>query len=118
MLEQPEVAVDGADSEGGQVGAGGPCLRQRGAGIFRGKGPSKPYPGIPATLGESPGPGWVWRGQPPVSGGKGAWFRRSTGESLHPDLNHPGPIGPHWDWRAPDGSFWRLFPDGRVIRRP
>ena len=42
MLEQPEVAVDGADSGGGQVGAGGPCLRQRGAGIFRGKGHRSP----------------------------------------------------------------------------
>ncbi|MFZ9794576.1 MAG: polymorphic toxin type 37 domain-containing protein, partial [Gemmataceae bacterium] len=109
-----QISLEQASERLGTTGA----LQLCGAGIFRGKGPSKPYTRIPATLGESPGPGWVWRGQPPVGGGKGAWFRPSTGESLHPDLNHPGPIGPHWDWRAPDGTFWRLFPDGRVIRRP
>jgi hypothetical protein len=29
-------------------------------------------------------------------------------------LNHPPPIGPHWDYRAPDGTWYRIFPDGRI----
>ncbi len=80
--------------------------------------PPHPVPATPATPAMSPGPGWEWRGQQPVGGGRGAWFRPGTGETLHPDLGHPAPSGPHWDWRAPDGTFWRLFPDGRVEPRP
>jgi RHS repeat-associated protein len=80
--------------------------------------PSYPVPRTPAKAAESPGPGWEWRGQQPVGGEKGAWFRPATGETLHPDLGHSAPVGPHWDWRAPDGTFWRLFPDGRVEPRP
>jgi hypothetical protein len=75
-------------------------------------------PRVPATAAESPGPGWEWRGQQPVGGERGAWYRPATGETLHPDLNHPAPVGPHWDWRAPDGTFWRIFPDGTVVPRP
>ena len=33
----------------------------------------------------------------PIGGDKGAWVNPNTGDSLHPDLNHPMPIGPHWD---------------------
>ncbi|NJL55465.1 hypothetical protein HC928_09950, partial [bacterium] len=33
--------------------------------------------------------------------------------SLHPDLNHPQPIGPHWDYKDTTGKQWRIFPDGR-----
>ena len=36
----------------------------------------------------------------------------TTGESLHPDFHHPGPIRPHWDYRAPDGSQYRWFGPG------
>ena len=35
-----------------------------------------------------------------------------TGESLHPDLNHPPPLGPHWDYIDANADKWRLFPDG------
>jgi hypothetical protein len=34
---------------------------------------------------------------------------------LHPDLNHPDPIGPHWDYTAPDGTPSRIMPDGTVV---
>jgi hypothetical protein len=37
-----------------------------------------------------------------------------TGETLHPDFDHPQPLGTHWDWRDPKGNFWRIFPAGRV----
>ena len=70
------------------------------------------YPGSDAT--RSPGPDWVWRGKPPAGGDKGAWYNPNTGETLHPDLVHGPPVGPHWDYIAPDGNQFRLFPDGRV----
>jgi hypothetical protein len=46
--------------------------------------------------------------------GPGTWFNPRTGENLHPDLEHEPPIGPHWDWRAPDGMWWRWFSDDRL----
>ena len=63
---------------------------------------------------ESPGPGWEWRGSGDPASGKGSWYNPETGESLHPDLGHPDPIGPHYDWRSPDGTYYRIYPDGRV----
>lgn len=29
---------------------------------------------------------------------KGAWHNPKTGETLHPDLDHPTPEGPLWDY--------------------
>ncbi|WP_297776494.1 RHS repeat-associated core domain-containing protein [Mycobacterium sp.] len=66
---------------------------------------------------QPPGPGWEWRGQQPPGGPNGAWYNPSTGESLHPDLSHPDPVGPHYDYRAPDGTFYRMYPDGTVKPR-
>ncbi len=37
------------------------------------------------------------------------------GESYRPDLSHPGPIEPHWDYKAPDGTWYRIFSDGEKI---
>jgi hypothetical protein len=65
----------------------------------------------------SPGPGWEWRGAGPPGSERGAWYNPTTRETLHPDLDHPGPIGPHYDWRSPDGYFYRVFPDGRILPR-
>lgn len=48
--------------------------------------------------GSWPGDDFEWRGQLPIGGDKGALVNPNTGDSLHPDLNHPMPIGPHWDW--------------------
>lgn len=59
--------------------------------------PQVPYPGNDPT--QAPGEGWQRKGKPPVGGNKGAWNNPGTNESLHPDLNHPAPIGPHWDYR-------------------
>jgi hypothetical protein len=37
-----------------------------------------------------------------------------SGDSLHPDLGHGDPIGPHWDWNQKKGKKrYRIFPDGR-----
>jgi hypothetical protein len=65
----------------------------------------------------APGPGWEWRGSAPPGSEQGAWYNPTTRETLHPDLDHPGPIGPHYDWRSPDGYFYRIFPDGRIVPR-
>jgi hypothetical protein len=73
-------------------------------------GPARPKP--PANPAQSPGPGWEWRGNGPPGSSQGSWYNPSTGESLHPDLSHPDPIGPHWDYRDPSGNDFRIFPDG------
>jgi RHS repeat-associated protein len=63
-----------------------------------------------------PGEGWEWHGNPdaPVGSDQGAWVNPETGETLHPDLGHGEPIGPHYDYTAPDGSQYRIYPDGRI----
>ncbi len=69
--------------------------------------PSIPYPADPNV---SPGPGWV------QAGPRGNWWNPATGESVHPDLNHPPGIDPHYDYhlRGPHGGSWRWYPDGRL----
>lgn len=71
------------------------------------------YPGDDPT--KSPGEGWEWRGKGDPSSGEGNWYNPETGESLHPDLSHQPPVEPHWDYRAPDGQWYRIFPDGSMI---
>lgn len=75
---------------------------------------AEPYPfPVPKGTGcECPAPGYVWRGKGVPGSAQGNWTNPGTGESLHPDLAHPDPIGPHWDYRDPTGDWWRLFPDG------
>ncbi|MEP6650819.1 MAG: polymorphic toxin type 37 domain-containing protein [Lapillicoccus sp.] len=65
----------------------------------------------------APGPGWEWRGQGAPGSDRGAWYNPTTRETLHPDLEHGQPIGPHYDWRSPDGYFYRIFRDGRIVPR-
>jgi RHS repeat-associated protein len=64
---------------------------------------------------EPPGPDWEWRGKDPVGGDQGSWYNPNTDESFHPDLDHPDPIGPHYDYTDPEGNQWRLFPDGTTL---
>ena len=70
--------------------------------------PKIKYPGNNPKV--SPGIGWEWRGP----SDKGSWYNPKTGESLRPDLDHPQPIGPHWDYKDPNGIWYRLFPDGSI----
>ena len=60
--------------------------------------------------------GFVWRGRPAsIPGSKeGAYYNPRTRESLRPDLDHPDPIGPHWDYRDSTGRWWRIKPDGSM----
>ena len=43
--------------------------------------------------------GFECRGNGAPRSSKGNWYNPDTGEILHPDLNHPQPIGPHCDFR-------------------
>ena len=67
------------------------------------------YPGDDPSV--SPGEDWEWRGP----SDKGGWYNPKTGESLHPDLDHPDPQGPHWDYIPyKNGPQYRINPDGGV----
>ena len=61
--------------------------------------------------------GFEWKGKPGSTPGSkdGNWYNPKTGESLRPDLNHPNPIGPHWDYKDPSGKWWRIFSDGSNV---
>jgi RHS repeat-associated protein len=62
-----------------------------------------------------PGEGFVWKGKGAPGSGKGKWVKgsRGEGEQLYPDFDHPGPIGPHWDyWRPNFPNGVRINPDG------
>jgi len=80
-------------------------LAARGAAKFPGTNPAKAPKGF------------EWRGKPGSTPGskEGNWYNPKTGESLRPDLDHPGPIGPHWDYRDPSGNWFRIFPDGSQV---
>ena len=77
--------------------------------------PNIPYPGDDPT--KKPDDDYEWKGEKPEGGKKGTWANDKTGEQLHPDLDHPKPVGPHWDYT--DGSkpkkWWRIFPDGTIL---
>ena len=45
---------------------------------------------------------------------KGNWYNPDTGESLHNDMGHPDPIGPHWDYIDILGNRFRIAPDGSI----
>lgn len=62
-----------------------------------------------------PDKGFEWKGKGKPGSGQGSWVRgpKGTQESLHPDLAHPDPIGPHWDYESPQfPTGARLYPDG------
>ncbi len=44
----------------------------------------------------------------------GNWVNKKTGNWLHPDLNHPKPIGPHWDYGDSKGNKWRVDKNGNM----
>lgn len=87
------------------------CCEKGGGGA--GGGGKREYPGNDPS--KSPGKNFEWRGKGDPSTGKGAWVNSKTGETLHPDLNHGLPQGPHWDYNYPGGgNGFRIFPDGSM----
>ena len=82
-----------------------------------------PLPEIPPDPTKPPAPGWEWRGAPgsQPGDGNGNWYNPETGESLHPDMDHGPPQGPHWDYKPgkpspeyPNEKGYRWYPDGRM----
>ncbi len=73
--------------------------------------PQVKYPGDDPN--ESPGEDWEWRGPKD----KGSWYNPKTGETWHPDLNHGGSYGPHWDYnyKGSGSNGWRVYSDGRIV---
>jgi hypothetical protein len=72
------------------------------------------YPGKNPAKGPK---GFEWKGKPDSKPGSkdGNWYNPKTGETLRPDLDHPDPIGPHWDYKDTTGNWWRIFEDGRML---
>jgi RHS repeat-associated protein len=69
---------------------------------------------LPDDPSQPPGKDWEWRGKGPQGSSEGNWYNPKTGESLHPDLSHAGPEGPHWDYKDPNGEWWRVGTDGTM----
>ena len=57
---------------------------------------------------------WPWRGKPPQGGKEGGCKNPNGPESLHPDLDHGGAIGPHWDFNDRSSSGYRIGPNGVI----
>lgn len=67
---------------------------------------------------EPPGPGWSWRGTGPPGSNEGAWFNPDTGQSLHPDFNHPGDVPPHYDYTVGGGPKSYMYPGDEIPELP
>jgi RHS repeat-associated protein len=70
--------------------------------------------GVPDDPNTSPGKDWEWRGSGDPDSGKGSYYNPKTEESLHPDLEHADPIGPHWDYETSSGEKFRIDLDGNI----
>ncbi|WP_373890141.1 RHS repeat-associated core domain-containing protein [Massilia sp. DJPM01] len=58
---------------------------------------------------------WPWRGPDAPGGPRGGYVNPSNpDQSAHPDLDHPDPVGPHWDFTDRKTGGWRIYPDGSV----
>jgi len=68
-----------------------------------GNDPSKP-----------PGNEFVWASKRMVGFRGGHWLNPRTGEMWYPNLEHPEPIGPHWDYTDANENEYRVFEDGRI----
>ena len=73
--------------------------------------PEIEYPGNDPTVAPD---GYEWRGKGEQGSKEGSYYNSDNKSSLHPDLDHPDPIGPHWDYSGPEGKF-RIFPDGTIV---
>jgi RHS repeat-associated protein len=78
--------------------------------------PEPPLEEFPTDPASPPAPGYEWRGAPGSNPGdpNGNWYNPNTGETLRPDVNHKPPIGPHYDYKAPDKNWYRWFHNGTM----
>ena len=75
--------------------------------------PSPSPPQLPEYPGNDPKKapeGYEWHGRGPQGSPQGNYYNPTTGETLHPDLDHEPPIGPHWDYWGTDHIKFRIFP--------
>lgn len=72
--------------------------------------PDVEYPGDDPTVAPK---GYEWRGKGPQGSKQGNYYNQNGKKSLHPDLDHPGDIGPHWDYnyKGSGTKGWRIYPD-------
>ena len=108
----------GGPGGGGGIGGGGRGGRGWSgskSGAYCPLPPSRPpkYPGNDPS--KPPSVEWKWGGRDPQGGRRGSYYKPGTKERLRPDLEHPQPVGPHWDWTDSKGNEWRIFPDGSVV---
>lgn len=75
------------------------------------KTPEIEYPGDDPTVAPK---GYEWKGPGKQGSKEGNYYNSKNKSSLHPDLDHPQPIGPHWDYTGPEGKF-RIFPSGKIL---
>ena len=69
------------------------------------KTPDVTYPGDDPA---NPPDGTSWKGKGSQGSKQGNYYNPKTGESWHPDLDHPDPIGSHWDYRDSNNIWWRV----------
>jgi len=69
------------------------------------------YPGDNPKISPS---GYGWRGTEEQGSREGSYYNPADGTVLCPDLNHPDPIAPHWDYKDEAGVWWRLYKDGSM----
>jgi len=64
--------------------------------------------------------GYEWKGPGKQGSKEGGYYKKSTGESLRPDLEHPEGIEPHWDYnyRGSGVKGWRVFRNGQIKLKP
>ena len=81
--------------------------------------PSVPEPPDVTYPGDDPEKapdGYEWQGKGKQGSKEGSYFKPKSGESLHPDLDHPEGKAPHWDYnyRGSGVKGWRIFSDGTI----
>ena len=77
--------------------------------------PNIEYPGDDPTVAPE---GFEWKGKGKQGSKEGGYYNPKTKESLHPDLDHPEPIGPHWDYqRGRRKPQYRIKQDGSIERK-
>ncbi|SMC80615.1 polymorphic toxin type 37 domain-containing protein [Papillibacter cinnamivorans] len=110
-----DAALRGLGKAGKALTSGLWGAAARGAGKIAGDlaedaGDVPKYPGNDPV--KVPAEGYEWRGNGVPGSKYGNWYNPNTKEWLRPDLNHPEPIAPHWDYGASNGKTYRIFPDG------
>jgi len=73
------------------------------------------FPQLPKEGTQCPGEGWEWRGPDAPGGPRGGWYNPEKDWTLHPDLKHAEPIGPHWDSVDENNAHYRLTPQTPVV---